>query len=532
MVADAVEHASFPHLTVLLDSDGKSNHFAVSTAGAIKIITVDSSLDLMTPDIIRRGRLAALNELAAHFISSRATDEWLFRYDILVDIAHVTMLKRQGIITQTRHELLVAALGRIYARGYSALPSTADDVHVAIETALIEDVGSEHGGWLHVGRSRNDEVVTCIRMALRDELILLSLDVLSLQEVILNLADEHVDTIMPGFTHLQHAQPTTLGHHLLGYYDALERDCLRITDCFWRTNQCPLGAAAFASTGFPLDRDFTANALGFDGLIEHSMDAVSSRDFVVDALAANSSLMLTLSRLAEELILWSSTEFGYVELDDTFTSTSSIMPQKKNPDTLEIIRARSGSVIGSLVAVLSILKALPYSYNLDLQEVTPHLRQGMRNAIESARIATGIIQTVTINKERLAEMSARGFTTATELADTIVRVTHVPFRTAHNLVGALARTKNYSLSAIDDIALKQVGQSLSSLGLSQNDINDALDVRKNVEKRSVKGGPATREVQRMIKSRREQLQHKQRNVRKQKNALEAAEISLLHMSGV
>ncbi|MDD1721017.1 MAG: argininosuccinate lyase [Euryarchaeota archaeon] len=486
----------------------------------------------MTHDIIRRGRLSALDDLAARFISSRATDEWLFRYDILVDIAHVTMLKQQSIITQTRHETLVAALGLIYMRGYSALPRKADDVHVAIETALIDDVGSEHGGWLHVGRSRNDEVVTCIRMALRDELVLLSLDILTLQEVLLDLAEENVDTIMPGFTHLQHAQATTLGHHLLGYYDALERDCSRVTDCFWRTNKCPLGAAAFASTGFPLDRDLTAAALGFDGLIEHSMDAVSSRDFAVDALGASSSLMLTLSRLAEELILWSSTEFGYVELDDTFTSTSSIMPQKKNPDTLEMMRARSGSVIGSLVAVLSILKALPYSYNLDLQEVTPHLRQGMRNSTESARIAIGIMRTVTINKERLADMSTRGFTAATELADTIVRVTHVPFRTAHNLVGALARSGDHNLSAIDDIAIKQVGQSLSSLGLSQKDVNDALDVHKNVEKRSVKGGPAMQEVQRMIKSRRQQLQHKRRNVRKQKKALEKAEMDLLRISGV
>ncbi|MGZ4912460.1 MAG: argininosuccinate lyase [Halobacteriota archaeon] len=489
-------------------------------------------IGLMTQGIIRRGRLSAPDELAAHFISSRATDEWIFRYDIMVDIAHITMLKRQGIITQPRHEILLAALGRIYKRGYDALPSEADDVHVAIEAALIADVGSEHGGWLHIGRSRNDEVATCLRMALRDELTLLNLNVFSLQDIILDLAEKNVGTIMPGFTHLQHAQVTTLGHHLLGYCDALERDGLRMTDCFWRTNQCPLGAAAFASTGFPLDRDFTAEVLGFKGLVENSMDAVSSRDFAVEALAASSSLMLTLSRLAEEFILWSSSEFGYVELDDSFASTSSIMPQKKNPDTLEMIRAKSGSVIGSLVAVLSILKALPYSYNLDLQEVTPHLRQAMLNAVRSTQIAVGVMRTVTINQERLADMSARGFTTATELADTIVRVTHVPFRTAHNLVGALARTDKRDLSTIDDIAIKQIGRSLSSLGLSQQDIDDALNVRKNVEKRTVRGGPATQEVQRMIKSRRQQLQRKRRNVLEQKKKLERAEMSLLHMSGV
>ncbi len=486
----------------------------------------------MTKDIIRRGRLSELNDLAADFISSRAIDEWLFRYDILVDIAHVTMLKRQDIITQTKHRALLAGLGRIYMSGYSALPRNADDVHIAIETALIQDVGSEDGGWLHVGRSRNDEVVTCIRMALRDALVDLSLAVLSLQKVTLDLASKHVGTVMPGFTHLQHAQPSTLGHHFLAYYDALERDYLRMADCFKKTNQCPLGAAAFASTGFPLDRGFTAEALGFDGLIEHSMDAVSSRDFIVDALAAASGLMLTLSRLAEELILWSSTEFDYVELDDTFTSTSSIMPQKKNPDTLELIRARSGSVIGSLVAALTILKALPYSYSLDLQELTPHLHQGVRHAIESTRIAAGVLGTVTINSERLAEMSTRGFTTATELTDTIVRKTHVPFRTAHNLVGMLARTGDCSFSALDNVAVAQIGQPLSSLGLSQKDVNDALDVHKNIERRNVKGGPATREVRRMIKSRRQRLRLKRRNTQTRQERLELTEATLLRMSGV
>ncbi len=486
----------------------------------------------MTEDIIRSGRLSGLNDLAAQFISSRTTDEWLFHHDILVDVAHVTMLKKQGIITQSSYETLVNALGHVLKRGYRALPSKAEDVHVAIESALTKAVGSNYAGWLHTGRSRNDEVATCIRMALRDELILLSLQIISLQEVLLDLAEEHVDTIMPGFTHLQHAQPTTLGHHLLAHYDALGRDGERVSESFARTNRCPLGGAAFASTGFSLDRDFVAEALGFNGLVEHSMDAVSSRDFAVDALAASANLMVTLSRLAEELILWSSAEFEYVDLDDAFASTSSIMPQKKNPDTLELIRAKSGSVNGSLVAALTILKALPYSYNLDLQEVTPHLREGVRVAIESTRIAAGILRTITVHKERLLQMSSCGFTTATELADTIVRVTGLPFRTAHRLVGELARTDDRSLAALDSIAVKHVGHSLSSLGLTQQDVDYALDVQKNVEKRSVKGGPAPDEAQRMITVRRQDLKRHQKNIRVQKNDLKKAETRLLQVSGV
>jgi argininosuccinate lyase len=495
------------------------------------IIIVPSSENVMTQNIIRKGRLADIDERASHFISSIVADAWLFHYDILVDLAHLRMLQKQSIIAQTTFQALKKSLLNIKERGYALLPKDVDDVHIAIETALMDDVGTVEAGWLHVGRSRNDEVATCIRMALRDKLLLLTDAVLSLQSTLLKLAAANQTTLMPGFTHLQHAQPTTLGHHLLAHYDALERDLARLGDCYARTNQSPLGAAAFASTGWPLDRDVTASALGFDGIIENSMDAVSSRDFVIEALATASNLMMTLSRLAEELILWSTSEFGYIELDDTFASTSSIMPQKKNPDPLELTRAKTGTVVGALTASLVICKALPYSYNLDLQEVTPHLHQAMSTAVDCTQIVDAILQTILVNKDRLVEMSSEGFTTATELADTIARATNVPFRTAHTIVGEVARIGKCDLDTIDQVGKKRVGKLLSDLGLTADDVREALDVTQNVAKRNVKGGPATSEVARMIKARSRRLRSRRRRLSQQKKGLQMAEKGLLYDSG-
>jgi len=485
----------------------------------------------MTQNIIRKGRLAGFDERALRFTSSIVADAWLFRYDILVDLAHVRMLKKQEIITQTTYKALNKSLFNINKRGYAQLSKDVDDVHIAIETALTDDVGTAQAGWLHVGRSRNDEVATCIRMAVRDELLVLEDAMLALQSTLLERAGDNVSTMMPGFTHLQHAQPTTLGHHLLAYYDALARDLARLGNCYERTNQSPLGAAAFASTGWPLDRDSAASALGFAGIIENSMDAVSTRDFVIEALSAASNLMITLSRFAEELILWSTSEFGYVELNDKFASTSSIMPQKKNPDPLELIRAKTGAVVGALTASLVICKALPYSYNLDLQEVTPHLHQAMDATIDCTRIADVVLQTVVVNRDKLAEMSSVGFTTATELADTIARVTHVPFRTAHTIVGEVVRTGTCDLDTIDRVGIKYVGKLLSLLGLTAEDVRDALDVSQNVAKRDVKGGPAVSEVKRMIKARRRLIRSQQRRLSLKQNALQRAEKDLLDEYG-
>jgi len=485
----------------------------------------------MKQNIIRKGRLAEFDEQALRFTSSIVTDAWFFRYDILIDLAHVAMLKKQSIIGQPTFEALTKALFKIKGQGYAKLPQDADDVHVAIETALTECTGSAQAGWLHVGRSRNDEVATCIRMVLRHDLLVLMDAVLALQDTLLERSASNATTIMPGFTHLQHAQPTTLGHYLLAHCDALERDFARLANSYERTNQCPLGAAAFASTGWPLDREFVASALGFEGIVENSMDAVSTRDFVIEALAAASNMMITLSRLAEELILWSTSEFGYVEIDDKFASTSSIMPQKKNPDTLELIRAKTGSVIGDFIASVVICKALPFSYNLDLQEITPHLRQAIEITIDCAHMANAVLQTISINKQRLAEMSSVGFTTATELADTIARTAHVPFRTAHTIVGDLARGGTCDLGAIDQVGMRHLGKPLSLLGLTAEDVAEALDVKRNVAKRDIAGGPAASQVKRMLKARRRRHRMRLQRLLLRKTALQTAEKNLLKGAG-
>ena len=340
-------------------------------------------------------------------------------------------------------------------------------------------------------RSRNDEVATCIRLALREEMLALMDEQLSLIQTLVNLAQMHIETIIPGFTHTQHAQPTTLAHHLLAHADAYFRDLARIEDAYKRVNLSPLGAAAFASTGFPIDRLRTCQLLGFDGLVENSMDAVSTRDFILEVLSDLAILMVNLSRLAEELILWSTSEFGYLELDNLFASTSSIMPQKKNPDTAELARGKTGSVIGSLVSALVICKALPLSYNRDLQEVTPHLWRGMDWTRSTVRILDGCVSSLKFNLERMEHSSGAGFSTATELADSLVRITGMPFRTAHSIVGRVAALgRRPDMGGLDTIAQEIAGFRASERGFSAADLERALDPKSNVRLRANTGGPA------------------------------------------
>ncbi len=370
------------------------------------------------------------------YLSSREADRGIFEADLLVDRAHLVMLKEQGLISREVCSQIMAALDEIGTAAEPAL-GAGEDVHEAIEASILARVGPE-GGRMHTGRSRNDEVATCIRLALRAQMLDLMEEELSFIQTLVRLAAEHKETIIPGFTHTQHAQPTTLAHHLLAHADAAARDLARMEDAYARVNLSPLGAAAFASTGFAIDRFRTCQLLGFDGLVENSMDAVSTRDFILEVLADLSIMMVNLSRLAEELILWSTSEFGYLELDNLYASTSSIMPQKKNPDTAELARGKTGSVMGSLMAALSICKGLPLSYNRDLQEVTPHLWRSLDWSRSTVRILDGCVASLKFNKDRMEKSSGAGFSTATELADSLVRITGMPFRTAHRIVGRIA----------------------------------------------------------------------------------------------
>ncbi|MBN1322715.1 MAG: argininosuccinate lyase [Methanotrichaceae archaeon] len=474
--------------------------------------------------LLREGRLGEISDDVLEFISSREADHRIFEADLLVDRAHLIMLREAGLISEEDASSIIQALDDIDENDLGP----GEDVHEAIEAYLIAQVG-EVGGRMHMGRSRNDEVATCIRLALRGEILDLMEEVLSLIETIWRRGAENRETLSPGFTHTQHAQPTTLAHHLIAHGDALARDLERLVDAYARLNKSPLGSAAFASTGFPIDRRRTCELLGFDGLIENSMDAVSTRDFILEALSALSIQMVTLSRLAEELILWSTTEFAYIEIDDLFASTSSIMPQKKNPDTAELVRAKAGSVLGSLAAALAICKALPLSYNRDLQEVTPHLWRALSWTRGSTRIMDGCMESVRFDVDRLEKSAGAGFSTATELADSLVRSTGIPFRKAHRIVGALAATGD--LPGIEDLdrAGEPLGIRPSEMGFGERELEEALDPRRNVERRDQPGGPAPAETSRMLLVREEQLLQYRSRVGEMREKVERA---LLQLRGI
>jgi len=463
----------------------------------------------MRTDVVRLGRLSGerTGEMM-HFLSSMHADRCIADADVLVDIAHVLMLDKQKIIDRTITKQLIPALLALYDAGVpdEAFDERFEDVHAGIESLLIETVGPEVGGRMHMGRSRNDEVATCIRIRLREEILKQMSALIRVREVLTALAEEHRETVMPGFTHFQHAQPTTLAHHLLAYEQAFSRDFERLKEAYMRVNQSPLGAAAFASTGYPINRAYTATLLGFDGLVTNTMDAVATRDFALETLADISIMMATVSRLCEELIIWSTSFVRFVSLDDAFCSTSSIMPQKKNPDTAEIMRARCGSVFGSFAGALVTVKGLPMSYNRDLQELTPNIWRGMRNAKASLRLLIDMLSSASFDVARMKEEAGKGFSTATELADTLVRSYGIPFRTAHNIVGRAVQKGSLTLPVLEAAAADiGAGISLKKKGLTQKKIDEVLDVNYSISLRKIPGGPAPSATRTAIKDRRKQL---------------------------
>ena len=462
----------------------------------------------MPNDVVRRGRLAGERSgEMMHFLSSMMADRHIADADILVDIAHVMMLAKQRILDPETACGLLSALLALYDDGIpeSAFDDRFEDVHAGIEAHLVATLGEDVGGRMHMGRSRNDEVAACIRIRLREDLLRQLAILGRLREALLAIADEHRETVMPGFTHLQHAQPTTLAHHMLAYEQMFSRDAARLTGAFARVNCSPLGAAAFASTGYPINREYTASLLGFDGVIENTMDAVASRDFALEVLADLAIMMTGVSRLCEELVLWTSSFVRFVTLDDSFCSTSSIMPQKKNPDTAEIMRAKAASVLGACTAAFTTVKGLPMSYNRDLQELTPALWRGVRDAKQSTSLLAGMLATATFDPVRMEEEAGKGLSTATDLADMLVRTYDLPFRTAHSIVGRAARNGSLALSVLDDAAVEITGSSLSKRGLTDEEIRVALDVRKSLDQKKATGSPAPAIVRAAIEERRTRL---------------------------
>ena len=432
-------------------------------------------------DVVRRERFSG--GPARGFLSSLAADERIFDADLAVDRAHVVMLAEQDIIEAPEAREILDALAEVEAAGHGALPD-GEDVHAAIETAVVDRVGSV-GGKMHTARSRNDEVAACIRYRLRSDLLDAADATLALRETLAGVAAEHTETLLPGYTHLQPAQPTTLAHYLLSHEGAVARDTARLLDAYDRTNQSPLGAAALAGTPFDVDRERVAALLGFDGVVENAMDAATARDFALESVAALATHAVHLSGLAEDLVVYANR--GLVELDDDYASTSSIMPQKKNPDTLELVRATAGDAVSGLSGLYTTLKGLPRAYNRDLQSATPHAWRACEAVPEATEVAAGAIATATWETETLREAAGEGFATATGVAD-LLAMHGLPFRTAHEVV-ATAAERGGDREALDEATEAATGQPLSAL-VPEEAVERALDPAESVAMRDSAGGPA------------------------------------------
>ena len=412
------------------------------------------------------GRFAAdLADDALSFSESTATDSQMIAEDIWGSEAHAIMLAQTQIISEEDLREILYWLEHArseYDAGRLQLRRELEDVHMNVEVFLREGAGAEIGGRLHTARSRNDQVVTDTRMHLRGRLLDIGEALAALHEVLLDWAAEHTETVMPGYTHTQHAQPISVGFWLSAYAAMFRRDQQRLAAAYQKTNLCPLGAAALAGSSFPIDRELTARLLGFDGVAEHALDAVGSRDFVAEAIGALAILATNLSRLAEELVLFSTYEYGMIEIPDAYASGSSIMPQKKNPCIAELTRARTGAVIGRLMQILTMLKALPSGYTRDLQEDKPPLWDALATVDGILRVFTPMLQGITLNTERMKQLAAANFAAATELANFLVRERGLPFRTCHEVVGELVAALISEGKTLDDY--DRVQQLLSERG--------------------------------------------------------------------
>ena len=477
--------------------------------------------------ILHGGRLSSVREDVTKFTSSRKDDERLANAVVDINIAHVVMLMEQKIIQPQDGSKILKALLKL--RNVPLDPA-AEDVHMAVEEAVLKETGPEVGGNLHIAKSRNDQVTTAIRMQLRNELVAVMLQVVQMEESLLVTAEKHVETVILEYTHLQAAQPVTFAHYLLSYVQALERDLNRLQEVYVRVNTCPLGAGALATTSFPINRVRTAELLGFNSVMENSIDAVGSRDFILETQSALTLLAVNLSRLAEDLIVWSSQEFGTVELPDEFTSTSSMMPQKKNPEVLEVIRARASYALGDFVASAAALKSLPTVYNLDFQEVTPKLWASVSNLSASLAIFAPLIANLKVSSN-LECKAAVGFTGATELANMLVLKYNVAFRTSHKIVGALVKSLADSKKTLLDATpqmLQTMAQEVAGLNLSVKleDIVDCTNPRKLIETYKVLGGPSAVEVKKTIRTSMKNMADAKSNIVKLKKNLADAQGNL------
>jgi len=445
------------------------------------------------------------DRLVYDFNASIAFDKKLFKQDIEGSTAHVIMLSRQGILTVEERDTIIKGLTQIrddVEKGILSIHHKYEDIHSFIEANLIERIG-DTGKKLHTGRSRNDQVALDMKLYTRQQVIETDLLLKELLKVLLSIMEDNLETYMPGFTHLQKAQPTTLAHHLGAYFEMFGRDRLRMKDIYYRMNYCPLGAGALGGTTYPLDREYTAALMGFEGPTLNSMDSVSDRDYLIEFLAALATVMMHLSRFCEEIIIWNSNEYQFVEIDDAYSTGSSIMPQKKNPDIAELVRGKTGRVYGSLISLLTVMKGLPLAYNKDMQEDKEMAFDAMETVGKCLLLFTGMVRTMKFKKERMAESAMKGFTNATDAADYLVNK-GVPFRDAHKLVGRLVLYCIDRDTSIDALSLEEF-QAVSDK--FDPDIYAAISLRTCVEKRLTTGAPGPAAMKEAIRHYREYLAH-------------------------
>ena len=437
-----------------------------------------------------------VNELVNTFNSSISIDSRMYKEDIEGSLAHVKMLGKQGIIPSEDSKKIVEGLKEILIRidnGTIQIDKDAEDIHSFVESILTYYIGDE-GKKLHTGRSRNDQVTLDTKLYLKKYIKIIINEILKLHETLLEKANENINTIMPGYTHMQKAQPITFAHHILAYCEMFKRDIGRLFDSYKRLDEMPLGSGALATSTYPIDREFVASELGFSKITLNSLDSVSDRDYAIETLSALSLIMMHLSRFSEEIILWCTGEFNFIELDDSYSTGSSIMPQKKNPDVAELVRGKTGRVYGDLMTLLTVMKGIPLAYNKDMQEDKEALFDGLDTTLLSLQTFNGMIKTMKVKKANMKKSASGGFTNATDVADYLVKK-GIAFRNAHEIVGKIVLHCIDKDIAIDDLSMEEF-KNFSPI--FEEDIYNAIDLLTCVEERSVIGGPSSLSVKMQI----------------------------------
>jgi len=478
--------------------------------------------------MIRKGRLGEkFDREIAEFTSSLDFDRELFRYDVQNSLAHAIMLFEKGIIKEKEARGLLCSLMELWYQGCEILEHdpALEDVHMAIETCM-----GEAGKLLQTARSRNDQVACDLRMKCREEVNNLSNGILELLSKIIELSSKNTSAVMPSYTHLQHAQITTLAHHFLAHFDALSRCLDKFEESYKRVDLCPLGAGAGTTSSFKIDRNLTSKLLGFSAPLENSLDAVSSRDFMLEILSNAALLCTELSRVMEELILWSTQEFKIVELSDEHASTSSLMPQKKNPDALEIARAKCSNVLGNTFSCFSLMRALPYSYNRDFQELSPVFFSSLKEAENMVKVLAKVLAKMKVNKERASRLCNSGYATASDLAEMLVRK-NIPFREAHSIIGAVVKElagKNKTFTELNSEFIKKAAERFGrTVKISRGEIASFASPKNSIEIRKNLGSPNEEEVKRMLAEREKALEGKRKALKEREKKLRKAEENLL-----